>query len=223
MKMKRNMRTSLRACRLRGVWGWSRRRLAEEGGFSLVELLVVSTFLFLLTAMILNFMEEGTAVTRGGSAGAEVNQEFRETVEMMTRQIRLAYYFTPAGTNTSQVDFYGYVEGDNTKWHVQFYVNPDTQELVRAAAPLGGNLTPEVVARGVYGLTFSYYDADGAATADTTKIARVDFYLLMRRDYTGTVGKSTTEGVMTEELTGRYVEVGGNGSAYIRNALATAP
>jgi type II secretory pathway component PulJ len=210
--------------RAAGLLTKGRRRLASQGGFTLVELIVVSMILFMLTVIILNFMEEGTAVTRGGVAGAEVDQELRETIESMSRQIRVAYYFVPAGTTSSQVDFYGYVQGDNTKWHVLYYLDAARGELIRSAAPVGSNMTSQVIATGVRQLTFTYYDSEGAVTADPTKIARVEFTLTLRRDYTGTQAVGTNEpGVMTETGKERYIDSTGTGSVYIRNALATAP
>lgn len=209
---------------LRRTGGRSRRRLAAEEGFTLVELIVVSMILFMLTAIILNFMEEGTAVTRGGVAGAEVDQELRETIESMSRQIRVAYYFVPGSTTSSQVDFYGYVQGDELKWHVLYYLDGARNELIRAAAPAGSNMTIQVMATGVRQLSFTYYDSEGAVTNDPTRIARVDFSITLRREYTGTQATGTGEpGVMTEKGRERYIDSTGTGSVYIRNTLATAP
>ena len=80
-----------------------RERLASEQAFSIIELVVATMLLFVLTFGIINLGDEGTSLASPDLQNAEVNQTWRETMDTMTRQIRVAYYFESASGSDRQL------------------------------------------------------------------------------------------------------------------------
>jgi hypothetical protein len=197
------------------------KRLADESAFSIAELLVASIILFVVTFAAINFAEVGTTVTKGSISSGEVNQELRETLEGMTRQIRVAYYFVPAQCSGTSLGFYSYATGDvaNTKYNIRFRLNPSSPTVLQTSRDGGVSWT--TLATGVTSLGFTYYDSEGNTTSDTTLIAMVTVSLRMTRSYDKAVG-TQSEGHRMEYDT-QSVSTDGEESVAIRNVLTTAP
>ncbi len=203
---------------LKEAAGSLRERLADEGGFSIVELLVASILLFVLTFATINFADQGTAVTGGSMARAEVNQELRETLEAVTRQIRVAYFFVPAQCTPTSLGFYSYATGDaaGTKYNIRFRLNGTALETSR-----DGGVNWTIMASGVTSLAFTLRDSDGNTTTDTSRVALVNVAMGVSRSFSSTAG-TQSEGHRLEYGT-QTAYTQGEMSVAIRNVLTTGP
>lgn len=206
---------------MKATWSACSGRLADERGFSLAELLVASLLLFVVTFAAINFADIGTSQTKNSMATSEVNQELRETLETMTRQIRVAYYFVPVQCSNTSVGFYSYASGDaaGTKYNIRFQLNPVDATQLMTSQDGGANWT--VLATGVENMGITYYNSTGEATSDPTQIAMVNIYLKVTRSLDVVMG-TNTEGHVLEHRED-YVAAEGEESVAIRNVLTTGP
>ena len=204
-------------------------RLADENAFSIAELLIASLLLFVVTFAAINFADQGTTVVKGSLSSAEVNQELRETLEGMTRQVRVAYYFEPgSATSGSAVSFVSYatgLDGPENRWNVAFRLNGTNLETSKVQMQSGAVVVPAkawtTLATGVTSLGFTYFDSEGNATSDTTEFALVTINMRIARSFDRTIG-TQSEGHRLEYGTNSiYAE--GEESVAIRNVLTVAP
>ncbi len=84
-----------------------------------------------------------------------------------------------------------------------------------------GGTTWTTLATGVTSLGFTFYDAEGNTTSDTTLIALVNINMTMARSYNKTAG-TPSEGHRLEYDTETFTSEGEE-SVAIRNVLTTAP
>jgi hypothetical protein len=199
-----------------------KERLAREEGFSIAELLVATLLLFVLTFSAFNFAQGGVTWSRAGMYNAEVNQEWREAMNKMTWQMRVAYYFVPSECTTDSIGFWSYASGGTDKYHIRFYLDSDTSELVTSLSQAGINPTVSTIATGVQDLSFVCYDSSGLVTTSTTAIKRVEISMRLTRSYETTAGTSS-EGHRQEVGAGQTVSAEGIESVTIRNVLTAAP
>jgi type II secretory pathway component PulJ len=108
---------------------WERSR--EEAAFSITELLVATLLLFVITFAIINFADQGVSLASASVASAEANQEWREAIETMTRQIRVAYYFVPNQCTASALGFCSYAKGDATKYKILYRLTGTNLDWLR--------------------------------------------------------------------------------------------
>jgi hypothetical protein len=214
-----------------------RDRLSSEQAFSIAELLVATLLLFVLTFGIINFADQGTSLAKSSVSSAEVNQEWRETMDAMTRQVRVAYYFESATGTT--VSFVSYAKGDNTRYNVAFQLSNGTLQTSVVAMGAGSAIPAKswaTMATGVESLTFTYYDSSGAvlpypidatpypAADDPPKkmqIARVDVNMRIARTNSMAVGTSSEGHRLEQQDTTMRAE--GAESVAIRNILTDVP
>lgn len=199
---------------------WERSR--EEAAFSIAELLVATLLLFVLTFGIINFADQGVSLSSASVASSEVNQDWRETIETMTRQIRVAYYFVPNSCTASALCFCSYAKGDATKYKILYRLTGTNLEvaLVKPVAAAVADDDYTVLASGVQSLAFAYYDSKGAALAapiDVTQIARVEISMKIARSYNMKVGTSSEGHRLENDTNTVYAE--GTESVAIRNTL----
>lgn len=209
---------------MKALMATCRDRLTSEQGLTILELVVGTMLLFVLTFGIINLGDEGTSLATNSLKNADINQTWRETMDTMTRQIRVAYYFNEAsGTNLS---FVSYAKGDNAKYYVAFQLNGSV--LQTSVVLMGSGALPakswSTMAQGVGSLSFAYYDASGlplTAPVNTMLIARVDISLSIVSFYVMTVGTSS-EGHRLENET-KTLKAEGIESVTIRNILKDTP
>lgn len=78
-----------------------RRRLADESGFSLVELAIVGGLLLLIGTAALTVLESGVRTHRGQQVRAETLEDQRTAMERMTKEIRQAVEVDTTSTRSS--------------------------------------------------------------------------------------------------------------------------
>ncbi len=213
--------------RFQAVKAGCRERLAREDAFSIAELLVGIMLLFVLTYAAFNFSQTGVSLTRTTMYNAEINQEWRQAMDKMTWQMRVAHYFVPGGCvpGGSSVSFYAYADATQTRL-ITFTLNGTELQVSQAEGEAA-----ETIVTDVESLAFSYYDADGKiitayetgedGVVDTTVIERVEINMTITRGYQIAVGSGSEGHRMYES--DQYVTTSGTESVSIRNQLAVYP
>ena len=151
----------------------------NEYGFTLVELLVglVITVIILGTAVkLLTLLRRAFSVQEQVS---EMQQYIRSSMDAMSRETRMAGYnptgaifdgisLAQTGTITICADFdgNGTIAGTET---VTYAYDPVNSRIDRTAGGSGA----QPFAENIGGLTFSYYDGDGATTAIPADIRKI--------------------------------------------------
>ena len=166
----------------------AKREALDEGGFSLVEMIVAMVILVILLAGLMLFLETGLTSSSIMRVRASLNQESANVMEKMARQIRVAYRFmvptviTPMEGNP--IYFTGDVRGDGTDRNIWFYRTNGSVLFLRDES----TSPPDAeVARNVTTLVFTYYDSNDASLGTQitngirTSIKRVDIQLVMQR------------------------------------------
>jgi hypothetical protein len=220
------------AVRTRKALAVIRARLTSEQAFSIGELIIAIMLLFVITFAALNFSEEGTSLAKASVSSANINQDLRESLETMTRQIRVAYYFEKATASTAtvpEIGFVSYARGNNDRYSVAFRLFEGVLETSNLEIDAGVSTIPtrvwEPMTGGVTSLAFTYYDASGheltAPAAGTTTIARVDIAMSITSGFTMTIGTSSEGHYLEKEA--KTVSTSGSESVAFRNILTDTP
>jgi prepilin-type N-terminal cleavage/methylation domain-containing protein len=154
--------------------------MANERGFSIVELLVAMAALGLLLGGVLALQQQGMNAYLFGAARAETQQNARFVLDRLSRELRTASAVTSApNCNTGATDItFGFLDDAGVSVTVRYYVNG--AELLRhqSVPAVGGQ--PEAMIRDVQALSIVCFDANGAATATVADISSVDVRLTTR-------------------------------------------
>lgn len=165
---------------------------AEEG-FTLVELLVASSILFLLLGIVLTSMVSSQRITRDVKTDVGVNEEARTALDRISRELRQARDITAvigspgsvaAGKNdgqyglTFEADFNGNTAIDTNAAdpEVITYTYDGSRILLSASDTSGHVVTSPVLSGKVSSFRFDYrssnykYDCNGDGVTDWTEI-----------------------------------------------------
>ncbi len=157
------------------------KRTAREEGFTLVEMLIAFLILSFVVYAAFNMLDVQIKASGVYAAKSELSQELRETATTMVDQLRVAYSFTTA--DTANVAFTAYLTGTSQLYNVQFFLQ-GTDLIHRASTGALGPSDDRVLASGVTGLRFLYYDAAGSAlstpVSNLASIAKVEIELSMK-------------------------------------------
>ncbi|MHB2001512.1 MAG: hypothetical protein ACYCSI_15220 [Solirubrobacteraceae bacterium] len=121
----------------------ARRRVREEGGSTLLELLLaMSLGLVVLGAVLTALLASENVQSRDTEWGATIQQS-TTGLEAMTRQIREAYSMRE--TTSSSIRFYAAIEG--TRWEIEYdcavpQPGSEFNQCVRRAAAFEGSTPP---------------------------------------------------------------------------------
>jgi len=144
------------------------RRIRNQEGFTLTELLVVMAVLGIVLAGVFVIQQQGTQSYLMGASRVEVQQNARTTLELMVRELRSAQSVTALG-GASDISFV-----DQTGATIRY-------QLVGTTLNRSVNGTPTPLVGGVQTLTLTYYSAfDGStntgtvtATPGSVKVVRI--------------------------------------------------
>lgn len=182
----------------------SQQNLGRIRGFSLLEILIVLAIFSFIVGGIFTTLDQSQVRYQFEQEVAEVQQSARNAIDIMEREIRLAgfpkasYYsstqnWTGANSNrvaqgfitiaASNLVFEADIEEDGIVERVDYNFANGT--LSRSAADkLAGGGAPasdyKVLAENVTALTFTYRDADHAATAAVAQVRSVGISISMR-------------------------------------------
>jgi len=183
----------------------------KESGFTLVELLIAMTIgLIILTALSSTFLIQRDAYDDQEQI-AEMVQNARAVMDMMTREIRLAGY-DPTGTmqrsNPTNADFVGIpynankleifadlngdADTDDTNEYIKYTMDSDYPFEIRRDT--GGGR--QEFALNIQSFPFVYFDSNGNSTTTTANIRQVRITITARtskpdRNYTPNSGYRT--------------------------------
>jgi len=144
------------------------RRIRNQEGFTLTELLVVMAVLGIVLAGVFVIQQQGTQSYLMGASRVEVQQNARTTLELMVRELRSAQSVTALG-GAGDITFV-----DQTGATIRY-------QLVGTTVNRSVNGTPTALVGGVQNLTLTYYSAfDGStntgtvtATPGSVKVIRI--------------------------------------------------
>jgi prepilin-type N-terminal cleavage/methylation domain-containing protein len=170
-----------------------------DGGFTLIEVLVATSILGVVLALVFNALNGGVRQAADAQSRAQVEADVRVTTDAFARDLRQAY----TGDSTtnriavmtgSQITFYS--PDRQTPFHlrkISYKLNgTDLQRSITVSSDTDG-------APWVFGTTnafitqlqnvrnttvFAYRDADGTATTDPASVSVVDLSLTVDQDTT---------------------------------------
>lgn len=155
------------------------RRLREQRGLSLVELVVVTGVLSVLTALVYETSRVQTGTLRRETARSETHGDLRIWMERMVRDVRQAGY-DPTDSNA-----FGLVASETDE--IRFTIDSNENGMVDSGESHGyrkngtdlerwlGGSSWRHAASGVSSLVFTYHDAAGnVLTNPTTGVSSVE-------------------------------------------------
>jgi len=178
----------------------SRRRTGERG-FTLVELLVAMAIGVAVMGAVYALYNYFLRASTGQDNILEIQQETRVTMEKVVKEVRAAgcyYKDTPIITaDVSAFEFESDSDPDPNlgPWRIKYELDTTNKELKRSSATWNGAAygaygTPVGLAGNISGLTFSYYDENGAvipapvqSQANRDRIRRVGITLTAATPY----------------------------------------
>ncbi|GAC1320634.1 MAG: hypothetical protein NVSMB12_20440 [Acidimicrobiales bacterium] len=141
------------------------RPARDEGGFTLVELLVTMTVFLLVSGALLSAMESGMRTERRASGRIDDEQTVRLALAQLGRDVRNADALTPSALATLP-DELDLVNGPN---QISWRYDPSAGALTRAVTS-GGTTTPGVVVRNATNGLQPVFRLLGRAGADLAAI-----------------------------------------------------
>lgn len=158
----------------------SGHHMSNEGGYTLAELLTSMAVVGLLMAAIFLTLHQGQAAYLFGAGRAEVQQNGRVALDLMTSELRTGAQVS-AATATSIT--FRFLDESSTFVTVQYSLNGTNLER-NQTVPAPATAQPEVVIGGVDGLTFTYYDVNEVVTTTAANVRAVDVALTTRPEDT---------------------------------------
>lgn len=154
--------------------------LRDQRGFTLTELLVVTTVLGMILAGVVLIQQQGQQAYLFGSHRVEVQQNNRAALELITRELRSAQSVTTVASanDLTFVDLNGST--------IRYQLSGTTLNRIT-----GGTTTPLI--GGVQTLTMSYYSAwNGATNTGTATATPASVKLVRLQLVTGTEDSAGT-------------------------------
>ncbi len=154
-------------------------------GFTLIELLIAMAVGLIVLGAVYSVFIIQNKTYKVQEQIAEMQQNARAAMDMMTREIRMAGY-NPAGAafdgvtySTSQLQIRADLDGDGTPddANENIIYSHDTANL-QIDRDTGGGAQPLI--ENVQAFTFEYLDGDGTATTTTANIRQVRITITMR-------------------------------------------
>ena len=155
-------------------------QMSNEGGYTLAELLTSMAVIGLLMAAIFVTLHQGQAAYLFGAGRAEVQQNGRVALDLMTSELRTGAQVS-AATATSIT--FRYLDEGSTLVTVQYSLNGTNLER-NQTVPAPGTPQPEVLIGGVSSLSFTYYDVNNVVTTAAANVRAVDIALTTRPEDT---------------------------------------
>ena len=148
----------------------------KKDGFTLVELLIAMALSTIVLGAVYSLYTNFIRTSAGQDKIIEIQQEGRAALERISKEARAAgcyYRNTPIITATAtDFEFESDLDPDPSlgPWMVKYELDTSTNELNRTSAAwtgaaYGAYTASQVVAGHVTGLTFTYYDENGAVIA----------------------------------------------------------
>src|SRR3989338_9788431 len=165
-----NLQSEVTSCKSQVKPGACGLRPAARKGVTLIELIMVITVMGILTAVSSMYIKETIDLWRFLTFRSEVTAQVRTALLRMGREIRQIR--DDLSVNTANVSQFQFVDINNAAIDYQLSGN----NLLRNA---------DILASGVSGLSFTYYDADNQAltvpkvSPDNTDIRRINISLTM--------------------------------------------
>jgi len=150
-----------------------RDKMNNERGYTLAELLTSMAVVGLLMAAIFLTLHQGQAAYLFGAGRAEVQQNARIALDLMTSELRTGSQVS-AATATSIT--FRFLDESSTLVTVQYSLNGTNLER-NQTVPAPATAQPEVLIGGVSNLTFTYYDMNNVVTTTATSVRAVDIAL----------------------------------------------
>jgi prepilin-type N-terminal cleavage/methylation domain-containing protein len=155
----------------------------NKGGFTLVEMMVAIAIGMVVIASVAGTFSAQTRQNKAEEEISQMHQNVRGAMDLMSRELMQAGYKASGGSvtgvtyNASQlliqadVDTNGTIDTGNTSLEYISYAW-DSANL-RITRQLGTGGTAEIVADNITACTFSYKDANDAATTTSSAIRKV--------------------------------------------------
>ncbi len=184
-------------------------KLANAGGFSLLELIIVLGLVSAILGAVLSTLLEGGGVSMRGRQESEIHRQLRDILTLMIKELRRAGFPPPnaydghylrssgrlnlvsrgilAKSRSDRLVFTGDINADNRVDYFEYAVSGATPPLTltRRAGPIGdaGTLPgapAQTLSRLVESCRFSYFDASGNVTSRAAEAASVRIDLTLR-------------------------------------------
>lgn len=174
--------------------GEGRARRREEG-FTLIELMISFVILALLVFAAFSLLDVNVKAGNVYAAKAELSQELREATSALVDQLRVAFSFTDAQSDSvSFTAYFPNTAGTDQLYNVQILrEGSDLVHRMSTGTPSSGD--SRVLASDVTGLTFTYYDSvDNELVAPVSQleaIRKVKIELTMTKGSGDTMLSST--------------------------------
>lgn len=147
--------------------------MSNERGYTLAELLTSMAVVGLLMAALFLTLHQGQAAYLFGAGRAEVQQNARIALDLMTSELRTGAQVSGA-TATSII--FRFLDESSTLVTVQYSLNGTNLER-NQTVPAPAAAQPEVVIGGVSSLTFTYYDVNNIVTTTAANVRAVGIAL----------------------------------------------
>ena len=162
---------------------------ARARGASLVETLLASVLLVLVAVPIFAMLEGSSRVFARGDAAAGIHNDLRGTTDRLVRELRMAGYDPSATgcaaafevTGATTVRFIADTDTDGTTDRIEYNYDAAARTVTRqfwrwvgpACTDWSAGSGPQILARNVDSLTFTYFDATDAPPAGLADVRRV--------------------------------------------------
>ena len=152
-----------------------RDKMNNERGYTLAELLTSIAVVGLLMAAIFLTLHQGQAAYLFGAGRAEVQQNARIALDLMTSELRTGSQVS-AATATSIT--FRFLDESSTPVTVTVQYSLNGTNLERnQTVPAPATAQPEVLIGGVSNLIFTYYDVNNVVTTAAASVRAVDIAL----------------------------------------------
>ncbi len=158
----------------------------EEGGFTVVELLVAAVISLIILGVAFSMFDVQRKTFSVQEQLSEMQQNVRAAMDMMVREIRMTGY-DPLGTNFAEIgsntattfQIFADLDGDGTSTSANedIIYSYDAANLLIDRDTGGGG---QAVAENIANLTFSYFDVNDNTTATAADIRKVQIAITGR-------------------------------------------
>ena len=147
--------------------------MRNEHGYTLADLLTSMAVIGLLMAALFLTLQQGQAAYLFGAGRAEVQQNARVALDLLTRDLRTGAQISAASATSITFRF---LDETSTFVTVQYALNGANLER-NQTVPAPATAQPELVIGGISNLTFTYYDVNNVVTTTAANVRTVDITL----------------------------------------------